>query len=92
MRPPLALAMIWAAFQRAWDAISRRLARLSDGCNRVLGLAAVIGREFNLPALGALADMPEEQLFDVLDEALGARLVHDVPGAPDRYAFTRTRA
>lgn len=69
-------------------AISRRLTRLSEGCNRVLSLAAVVGREFTLPVLTSLAEVSEEQLFDVLDEALAARLVQNVPGAPDRYAFT----
>jgi tetratricopeptide (TPR) repeat protein/predicted Ser/Thr protein kinase len=70
------------------EVIGRRLARLSDACNRVLGLAAVVGREFNLPVLQALADLPEDRLLDVLDEALGARLVQEAPGVPGRYAFT----
>ena len=68
--------------------IGRRLSRLSDACNRVLGLAAVVGREFRLPVLNTLAELPEEQLLYILDEATAARLVQDVPGAPDRYAFT----
>ena len=70
------------------EVIGRRLSRLSDACNRVLGLAAVVGREFSLPVLNTLAEQPEEQLLDILDEAITARLVQDVPGAPDRYAFT----
>ena len=70
------------------EAIRRRLSRLSDGCNRVLSLASVVGREFNVPVLTALAELSEDTLFDLLDEALAARLVQSVPGAPDRYAFT----
>jgi tetratricopeptide (TPR) repeat protein/predicted Ser/Thr protein kinase len=70
------------------EVIGRRLARLSEPCNRVLGLAAVVGREFNLPVLQALSDLPEDRLLDVLDEALGARLVQEAPGVPGRYAFT----
>ena len=70
------------------EVIGRRLSRLSEACNRVLGLAAVVGREFSLPVLNTLAELPEEQLLDILDEAIAARLVQDVPGAPDRYAFT----
>jgi tetratricopeptide (TPR) repeat protein/predicted Ser/Thr protein kinase len=70
------------------EVIGRRLSRLSDACNRVLGLAAVVGREFNLTVLNALAELPEERLLDILDEALAARLIQDVPVAPDRYAFT----
>ena len=70
------------------EAISRRLARLSEDCNRVLGLAAIVGREFDLQVLSAVADMSEDRLLDVLDEALGARLIQAVPGAADRYSFT----
>jgi tetratricopeptide (TPR) repeat protein/predicted Ser/Thr protein kinase len=70
------------------QAVSGRLSRLSGECNRVLSLAAVVGREFSLPVLTALGELREERLFDVIDEALAARLVQNVPGAPDRYAFT----
>jgi tetratricopeptide (TPR) repeat protein/predicted Ser/Thr protein kinase len=70
------------------EVIGRRLARLSEPCNRVLGLAAVVGREFNLPVLQALSDLPEDRLLDVLDEALAARLVQEVAGVAGRYTFT----
>jgi tetratricopeptide (TPR) repeat protein len=70
------------------EVIGRRLARLSEACNRVLGLAAVVGREFDLPVLQALGDLSEDRLLDVLDEALEARLVHEAPGAAGRYTFT----
>jgi tetratricopeptide (TPR) repeat protein len=70
------------------ETISRRLARLSEGCNRVLSLAAVVGREFTLPVLTALGDMSEDAVLDALDEALAARLIHDAPGGRDRYVFT----
>jgi tetratricopeptide (TPR) repeat protein/predicted Ser/Thr protein kinase len=70
------------------ETISRRLARLGDDCNRALSLAAVIGREFTLPVLAEVARMSEDQLIDILEEALGARLIHEVPGVRDRYAFT----
>ena len=70
------------------EVIGRRLARLSEPCNRVLGLAAVVGREFDLPVLQALAGLPEDRLLDVLDEALAARLVQEAPGVAGRYAFT----
>jgi tetratricopeptide (TPR) repeat protein/predicted Ser/Thr protein kinase len=70
------------------DAIGRRLARLSDGCHRILGFAAVIGREFTLPVLQQVADLSEDQTIDLLDEALAARLVHAVPGTGERFTFT----
>ena len=70
------------------DAIGRRLSRLSEGCHRILGFAAVIGREFALPVLQQVADLSEDQTIDLLDEALAARLVHAVPGSGERFTFT----
>jgi DNA-binding SARP family transcriptional activator len=73
--------------QSVRDVIARRLAHLSEECNRMLVLAAVLGREFALDALARLAGVPEDELLDVLDEAMAARVVSDVPGAPDRLRF-----
>jgi predicted ATPase/predicted Ser/Thr protein kinase len=70
------------------ETIGRRLARLSDACQRVLGHASVIGREFTVPVLQAVSGTPEDTLLDALDEALDARLVHGVPGRADRFTFT----
>ncbi|MEA2393299.1 MAG: eukaryotic-like serine/threonine-protein kinase [Solirubrobacteraceae bacterium] len=69
------------------DVIARRLTHLSDECNRLLVLAAVIGREFALDALARLAGVSEDGLLDVLDEAMAARVLADVPGAADRLRF-----
>jgi tetratricopeptide (TPR) repeat protein/predicted Ser/Thr protein kinase len=70
------------------EAIRRRLSRLGEVANRLLTLAAVVGREFDLTLLQALSELPEEQVLDALDEALEARLVVDVPAHPGRFAFT----
>jgi DNA-binding SARP family transcriptional activator len=69
------------------DVIARRLTHLSHECNRLLVLAAVIGREFALDALARLAGVSEDGLLDVLDEAMAARVLADVPGAADRLRF-----
>jgi DNA-binding SARP family transcriptional activator len=73
--------------QSVRDVIARRLAHLSDECNRVLVLASVLGREFAFDMLGRLAGVSENALLDVLDEAMRARVVCDVPGTPDRLRF-----
>jgi DNA-binding SARP family transcriptional activator len=70
------------------DVMARRLSHLSDKCNRMLVLASVLGREFALDALGRLAPVSEDELLDTLDEAIGARVLCDVPGAADRLRFT----
>src|SRR5262249_20213797 len=48
--------------------IGQRLRRLSFECNRVLVLAAVLGREFRLDALEQVAHLDRDRLIDVLDE------------------------
>jgi serine/threonine protein kinase/tetratricopeptide (TPR) repeat protein len=70
------------------EVVGRRLARLSEPCNRVLTLAAVIGREFSFSILQALADSPEDVLLDIMDQAFGSKIVQDAPGVPGRYTFT----
>jgi predicted ATPase/DNA-binding SARP family transcriptional activator len=69
------------------DVIGRRLRRLSDACNRILVLASVLGREFDLDALARVSGLDHESLLDLLDEALSERVVSDVPGASGRRRF-----
>jgi DNA-binding winged helix-turn-helix (wHTH) protein/tetratricopeptide (TPR) repeat protein len=69
------------------EVIGRRLSRLSDACNRVLGIASIIGREFDPALLDAVADLPEHELLDGLEEALRAQLVTDSRDVNGRLAF-----
>jgi len=73
--------------QTVRDVIARRLAHLSQDCNRALVLAAVIGREFALDALARMGDVSDDELLDALDEAMAARVVSDAPGTPERLRF-----
>lgn len=68
--------------------IGRRLDGLSPECCEVLQLAALVGREFDLGQLGALRDEAPDELGDVLEEALDAHVLEEVPEAPDRFRFT----
>jgi tetratricopeptide (TPR) repeat protein len=69
------------------DVIGRRLRRLSDPCNRMLVRASVFGREFDLDALARVSGLDHLSLLELLDEALSARVVSDVPGAAPRKRF-----
>lgn len=69
------------------DVIGRRLRRLSDACNRMLVLASVLGREFDLDALARVSGLDHESLLELLGEALSERVVSDVPGTPARKRF-----
>jgi predicted ATPase len=72
------------------EVIARRLARLSGECNELLTLASVLGREFDLPALERLSGHAPGQALLVLEEAVGIRLISDVPGALGRLRFSHT--
>jgi eukaryotic-like serine/threonine-protein kinase len=74
--------------QSVRDVISRRLARLSNECNRALQLASLLGREFAPAALARLNQSTEDTLLDTLDEAACARVISEVPGSINRLRFT----
>jgi hypothetical protein len=69
--------------------LGRRLSRLAEATNQVLGQAAVLGREFDFAVLGRMARLDDEALLGAVEEALSARLVVEVRGrgAP-AYSFT----
>ena len=74
------------------DVIGKRLSFLSEGCNRILSIAAVIGREFRLDVLQRVASVAEDELFNALREARAAVVVEErsTVGAAVTYRFTHT--
>ena len=72
------------------EVVGRRLTRLSDLCNRVLRVAAVMGLEFEVQVLGTAGDLDEEGVLTALDEARAARLVTESSSRAMRYRFTHT--
>jgi class 3 adenylate cyclase/tetratricopeptide (TPR) repeat protein len=72
------------------EVIGRRLGFLSEECIRVLSVASVIGRGFDLDILAEVTDVPAEQLLDVLHEAAIARII--TPPLPGRgsHSFSHT--
>ena len=76
------------------DVIGNRLSRLSPGTNRLLTVAAVIGREFDLVVLQAVAALDEDALTAALEEAVRAGVLqeHTSPGTVEyrfSHAFVR---
>jgi predicted ATPase len=45
------------------DVIGKRLTRLTDECNQVAAMAAVVGRDFRLDVLQRVAGLPEDDLY-----------------------------
>ena len=71
------------------EVIGRRLDRLTERCNETLTIASVIGRDFALDQLELLIeDISQDRLLDVLDEALSARVIEELPDAAGCYQFT----
>jgi DNA-binding SARP family transcriptional activator len=74
--------------QTVHDVIARRLDHLSEESRRILVLASVIGREFDLAMLARVADLSEEELLDRLDEPMAARVISDLSPASTRLRFS----
>ena len=70
------------------EVVGRRLSRLGDSTNRLLGVASVIGREFDLGLLCTVSGVTEDEALDALEPAIVAHLVGEAPGEPGRFAFT----
>jgi class 3 adenylate cyclase/tetratricopeptide (TPR) repeat protein len=68
------------------DVVGRRVERLGDETVRVLRLAAVIGREFDVTILAHLVDLGEEALLDQMDAAVAAAILVE-SGVACRYRF-----
>jgi DNA-binding CsgD family transcriptional regulator len=71
------------------EVIGKRLNRLSPPCNQLLTMAAVIGREFDLREVASLChEQSEERVLDLLEEAVAAWVIEEIPQAIGRYQFT----
>jgi DNA-binding CsgD family transcriptional regulator len=67
--------------------VAERLGRLSDDCRRVLEVAAVVGRDFELRVLQSASGLDGDRLLELVEEAEAARVVAAVPGGLGRWRF-----
>jgi DNA-binding SARP family transcriptional activator len=67
------------------DVVKRRLQRLPDDVRAALTIAAVVGQEFELRVVQAVAGLGDDQALDVIDAAVVSSLVVDI--GDDRYRF-----
>ncbi|MBI1816733.1 MAG: protein kinase [Deltaproteobacteria bacterium] len=68
--------------------IGRRLSTLSERCNQVLTIAAVLGREFELRVLPGVSELSVDAVAEALDEAEAARIIAPLPPVAGRYRFS----
>jgi tetratricopeptide (TPR) repeat protein len=69
------------------EALGRRLDRLSEEANELLSVAAVAGREFAYETLQLLSEHSSEDLIQLIEEGLAARVIEESEQA-GRYRFT----
>jgi DNA-binding CsgD family transcriptional regulator/tetratricopeptide (TPR) repeat protein len=69
-RPSELASLVRSVPEGLRDVVGKRLSRLSPECNRLLGIAAVIGREFQFPTLLAVSGESDERAGELLDEAV----------------------
>jgi len=69
------------------EVIGARIGRLGLEADRVLAIAAVIGRDFDLELLATATKTSQDELLDILDHAMNASLVREFTDGPGRYSF-----
>ena len=74
------------------DVIGKRLSRLADKTNQVLSIASVVGREFRLDVLQAVANLPQEDVETALEEAGNIAVVEQRTGVGGQLSFRFTHA
>jgi class 3 adenylate cyclase/tetratricopeptide (TPR) repeat protein len=72
------------------ETIIARVARLGERAEQVLCAAAVVGREFDADLLARMLDVDEDELAQVLDAAVDATLIDEVPAIGLRYSFVHS--
>lgn len=70
------------------DVIGHRLRHLSAGCKRLLVVASVLGRDFRLDALERVAELSADDMRDLLDEAIAARVIGELPSGRGGLRFS----
>jgi tetratricopeptide (TPR) repeat protein len=73
--------------QSVREVVGQRVDRLGGETRRVLSLAAVIGRNFDIDVLAAVADIDEDALLDIIDNGVQAGLLIEVEGTVERFSF-----
>ena len=69
------------------EVIGARVLRLGREAGRILSVAAVIGRDFDLDLLAASTNSDEDDVLDVLDAAAGVSLVRELADTPGHFNF-----
>jgi class 3 adenylate cyclase len=69
------------------EVIGARVERLGTRAAAALGIASVIGREFDLELLSRVADAGEDELLQLLERAVAASLLHESDQVLGHFSF-----
>ena len=69
------------------EVIGVRVGRLGPDAERVLSVAAVIGRDFDVDVLSRATNSSVDAVLDILDAAAAVTLVRELADAPGHYNF-----
>jgi class 3 adenylate cyclase len=69
------------------DVIGGRVVHLGTSVERMLDLAAVIGRDFDAELLGRALSVRDDDLIDMLEAAASAALIREASDQPGHYSF-----
>lgn len=76
--------------QSVRDVVGQRIARMGDDILKALRAAAVVGKEFDLELLADITGQDEDDLLDLLESAISAGILAEVPGGVERFRFLHT--
>jgi tetratricopeptide (TPR) repeat protein len=77
----------WPIPDGARAMVRRRLGPMSPLAVKVLTIASVIGREFDLACLARVSGLPEPRVAHALNEGLAAGIIAELAGHAGRYTF-----
>jgi DNA-binding CsgD family transcriptional regulator/tetratricopeptide (TPR) repeat protein len=69
------------------ETIGRRLVRLSEPCNKLLGAAAILGRQFAARDIAITTDQDVRQVLTILEPAVQAGILQTSDDTPGGYQF-----
>lgn len=73
--------------ERVTDLLLEEISTLSSNAREILAIASAVGEKFTYELVLRVASGKEETTLDALDEAVSARVIHELPEAVGRYAF-----
>jgi hypothetical protein len=74
------------------DVIGKRFSELSEHTNMLLAQASVIGRDFSLPLLEKVTDLPTDDVLAALEEARKAAIIEEHTGLAGAVSYRFTHA